>query len=76
MRLAHLVLVCALLTATFAAPVAAAAPVSNDAAAQLNSLFDGPRVAFRGPENCISDTAANPFEDPPSRTPPPLPIAR
>ena len=64
MRLLRLLMVCALPAAFLLAPGAAAAPSSDDAAAQLNSLFDGPGVVFRGPENCVSDTAADPFEDP------------
>ncbi len=64
MRLTRLLMVCPLLVALLAAPVAAAAPSADEAAAQLNSLFDGPGVVFRGPENCVSDTAADPFEDP------------
>lgn len=64
MRLMRLLTVCAVLTALLVTPVAAAASSSSDAAAQLNSLFDGPGVVFRGPENCVSDTAADPFDDP------------
>ena len=64
MRLMRLLSVCAVLTVLLVTPVSAAAPSSDDAAAQLNSLFDGPGVVFRGPENCISDDAADPFDDP------------
>lgn len=64
MRLKGLWLSCLLVLAFVSMPVATAEPSSNDVAAQLNSLLDGPGVILRGPENCVSDTAPDPFADP------------